>query len=124
MVLDKALLAMRKAIEAMYKDTCDVIEHQKVTDPVTKKTGFADATVLMAEPCRLSYKSIPATGDGNTASVSQEIKLFISPDVTIKEGSKIIVTHKGVAEAFKRSSKAATYDTHQEITLELFDRWA
>ena len=124
MVLDKALLAMRKAIEAMYKDTCDVIEHQKVTDPVTKKTGFADATVLMEQPCRLSYKSVTPTGDGNTASVSQEIKLFISPDVIIKEGSKIIVTHKGVAEAFTRSSKAAVYDTHQEITLELFDRWA
>lgn len=124
MVLNKAMNAMRKAMESMYDDTCDVIEHQKVKNPVTKKTEFTDAPVLLAQPCRVSYKSIPATGDGNTASVSQEIKLFISPDVVIKEGSKIEVTHKGVTTAYKRSSKAAIYDTHQEITLELFDGWA
>lgn len=124
MVLNKAMNAMRKAMESMYDDTCDVIEHQKVKDPVAKKTGFSDVPVLLAQPCRISYKSIPATGDGNTASVSQEIKLFISPDVVIKEGSKIEVTHKGVTTAYKRSSKAAIYDTHQEITLELFDGWA
>lgn len=123
-ILNKAMSAMRKAIEKMYEDTCDVIEHQKVKDPITKKTAFSDATVLLAQPCRLSYKSIPTTGDGDTASVSQEIKLFISPDVVIKAGSKIEVTHKGVTTAYKRSSKAAEYETHQEIVLELFDRWA
>jgi len=120
----KMIAAMRKAMESMYDDTCDVIEHQKETDPVTKKTGFKDTVVLLAQPCRLSYKSIPATGDGDTASASQEIKLFVSPDVEVKEGSKIEVTHKGKTEAFKRSGKPAVYETHQEISLVLFDRWA
>lgn len=115
---------MRKAIEKMYDDTCNVIERQKVKDPLTKKTGFTETTVLLAEPCRLSYKSVPATGEGDTATVSQEIKLFLSPDVEIKAGSKIEVTHKGVTTAYKRSSKAAVYETHQEIVLVLFDRWA
>ena len=124
MILDKTMSAMRKAIESMYEDTCDVIEHQKVKDPVTKKTGFSDVPVLLAQPCRISYKTIPATGDGNTASVTQEIKLFISPDVEIKAGSKIEVTHKGKTTPYSRSSKSAEYETHQEITLVLFDRWA
>ena len=123
-VITRAMASMRKAIEKMYTDTCDVIEHQKVTDPITKKTGFKDTPVILAQPCRISYKSIPATGDGDTASVSQEIKLFISPDEVIKAGSKIEVTHKGVTTAYKRSSKPAVYETHQEIVLELFDRWA
>lgn len=124
MVLTKAMNAMRKAIEKMYIGNCDVIEHQKVTDPVTKKTGFSEVTTLLSQPCRLSFKSIPTTGDGNTASVTQEIKLFISPEVTIKEGSKIEVTQNGVKESYTNSSKPAIYETHQEITLKLFDRWA
>lgn len=116
--------AMRKAIESMYIGTCDVVEHQKVTDPTTKKTGFVDATVLMGQKCRLSFKSIPTTGDGNTAALTQEIKLFISPDVTIKDGSKIIVTQNGVTKSYTNSSEPSLYETHQEITLKLFDRWA
>ena len=114
----------RKAMEKMYIGTCDVIEHQKIKDPVTKKTGFADVTVILAEPCRLSFKSSPATGDGNTASETQEIKLFLSPDVRIKSGSKIEVTQNEITEAYTNSGKPAMYETHQEITLKLFERWA
>ena len=115
---------MRKAIEKMYIGTCDVIEHMAVTDPVTKKTGFSEAPVLLAQPCRLSYKASPITSDGNTAAVTQEIKLFISPDVEIKPGSKIEVTQNGRKTAFTNASMPAVYDTHQEISLKLFDRWA
>lgn len=114
----------RKAIEMMYIGTCDVIEHQEVSDPVTKKTGFAEVTTLLAQPCRLSFKNNPTSGDGNTASITQEIKLFVSPDIVIKEGSKIVVTQNGVTESYSSSSKPALYETHQEITLKLFDRWA
>lgn len=116
--------AARKAIEMMYKGKCDVIERQKITDPITKKTAFVESPILMAQPCRLSFKSIPTTGDGNTASLTQETKLFISPDVTIPSGSKIIVTQDGVTTAYTNSSVPAIYETHQEITLKLFERWA
>ena len=114
----------RKAIESMYIGTCDVIEYQKVSDPVTKKTGFAEITTLLSQPCRVSFKSIPSSGEGNTAAITQEIKLFISPDITIKEGSKIEVTQNGVKTAYSNSGTPARYETHQEITLKLFDRWA
>lgn len=115
---------MRKSLERMYNGTCDVIEYQKVTDPVTKKTGFAETTVLLAQPCRLSFKSSPSTGEGDTASLSQEIKLFISPDVKIAEGSKINVTQNGVTKSYANSGVPALYQTHQEITLRLFEKWA
>lgn len=116
--------AMRKAIESMYDGICDVVEHQKVTDPVTKKTGFADVTTLLSQPCRVSFKNVSTSGDGNTSAITQEIKLFISPDITIKEGSKINVTQNGVKTAYANSGVPARYETHQEITLKLFDRWA
>ena len=114
----------RKAIEKMYKGKCDVIERQKITDPITKKTAFAEVPIIMAQPCRLSFKSIPTTGDGNTASQTQETKLFVAPNVTIPSGSKIIVTQDGITTAYANSSTPATYETHQEITLKLFDRWS
>lgn len=115
---------MRKSLERMYIGTCDVIEHQTVTDPVTKRTAFVENTVLLAQPCRLSFKSNPSTGDGNTASLTQEIKLFISPDVEIAEGSKINVTQNGVTKSYANSGSPALYQTHQEITLTLFEKWA
>ena len=119
----KMMNATRKAIESMYIGVCDVIEHKKVKDKVTKTTEFVETTVLSEQPCRLSFKSNSTTGDGNVAAVTQEIKLFISPDVTIKDGSKIIVTQNGVTKAYNNSSEPALYETHQEITLKLFDKW-
>ena len=114
----------RKALESMYSGVCNIIEQQKETDPATKRTVHKEVTVLLAQPCRLSYKSAPATGDGNTASVTQEITLFISPDVEIKSGSKIEVTQRGRTTAFANSGEPKVYDSHQEITLKLFERWS
>ena len=122
--MSKMMSVVRKAIESMYIGTCDVIEHQKVLDPVTKKTAFTEVTTLLSQPCRLSFKNNPSSGDDNTAPITQEIKLFISPDVSIKEGSKIEITQNGVTEKYSNSGKPARYETHQEITLTLFDRWA
>lgn len=115
---------VRKTIESMYIGTCDVIEYQKSIDPVTKKSGFVEVPVLLAQPCRVSFKDIKSTGDGNTAGVTQQIKLFVAPEVIIKEGSKIEVTQNGRKETYANSGKPAVYETHQEIILTLFDRWS
>lgn len=114
----------KKILESMYCGTCNVVEYQKVSDPVTKRTGFAEVTVLLSQPCRLSYKSSPMTGDDNVASVLQEITLFLSPDVEIKSGSKIEVTQRGQTKAFTNSSEPRIYESHQEITLKSFEGWA
>ena len=115
---------MRFALEKMYSGTCDVVERVQATDPVTKKTGFGESTVLSMQPCRLSYSSAPVTGDGRTAAVTQEIKLFLAPDVTVKSGSKIIVTQNGKTTAYANSGEPRLYPTHQEISLKLWERWA
>ena len=54
----------------------------------------------------------------------QTTTLFISPDVVIEPGSKIVVTQNGKTVAYKQSGEPALYNTHQEIILELFERWA
>ena len=58
------------------------------------------------------------------AAISQSTKLFISPEIVINGGSKIIVEQDGRKAEYSASGEPAVYSTHQEITLELFKGWA
>ncbi|MCJ0329468.1 hypothetical protein JY804_15810, partial [Clostridioides difficile] len=64
----------------------------------------------------LSYKNIVSATEGKLAKLEQTIKLFISPDIEIKAGSKLIINDK----EYVRSGESAIYPNHQEIILELF----
>ena len=80
---------VRMAIEAMYEDTCTVVEHRK-----TKEKGvvtYTDTVVLENQPCKLSFETIAQAEKTDAASpVAQAVKLFVAPEVEIKSGSKII----------------------------------
>lgn len=124
-VVNKALEAARKAQEAMYTGRMTVYEHRKVTDEKTHLTDFKDVAVLKDIPCKLSFQSKQAAADTAAAiAVSQTIKLFVAPDISINPGSKITVTQNGVTKDYTYSGVPAVYVTHQEIVLELFERWA
>ena len=111
----------RKAIESTYTDTCTVTENVKIKKD-NKTTSFRKSEVYTDIPCRLSFKSVSsATGTGTVTKITQSITLFISPDIEIKAGSKITVTHDGRTTQYKRSGFPAVYMTHQEIPLELYD---
>ena len=117
--------AVREAIESLYEDSCDVIEKRSITDPVTKKTNFEEVTIFEGYPCKLSFSTLPSTSGENTSSVVQSVKLFISPDISIKPGSKITVKRQdGSFTDYASSGKPAVYASHQEIALELFERWS
>lgn len=124
MLSQTQVVKVRKAIEHGYVGCCDVIEYQKIKKE-NHSTGFQEIKVLENEPCRVSFKSISSASSSSGAiGISQEIKLFISPDLVIKEGSKIVVTQNGRTTQYKNSGVPAVYPTHQEIILKLFDRWA
>ncbi|HBG5847838.1 TPA: hypothetical protein OUL20_003776, partial [Clostridioides difficile] len=58
---------------------------------------------------------------GKVAKLEQKIKLFISPDIEIKAGSKLIITNQNnITKEYIRSGEPAIYPNHQEIILELF----
>lgn len=117
--------AARKAIEAMYDGVLSVTEHQKVKDEKTKLTKYQDMVVLSDQPCKLSFERLQtAIQSDSAASVAQTTKLFVSPDIVIKAGSKITVEQVGVTTDYTCSGIPAVYDTHQEITLDLFEDWA
>lgn len=125
-MLSKAqILKARKAVEKLYIGTCRVTEHQKVKDKASKLITYIDQVVLDNQPCRLIFKSADTAGQNETAvSVAQTVKLLISPEIVIRPGSKITVTQNKVTADYTYSGVPAVYPTHQEITLQLFERWA
>ncbi|MDL0324242.1 hypothetical protein QQO74_11015, partial [Clostridioides difficile] len=84
----------RKAIEMLYRDKCTIVEYQPIKDPITKRTNNKEIVVLENQSCKLSYKNIVSATDGKVAKLEQTIKLFISPDIEIKAGSKLIINDK------------------------------
>ena len=86
----------------MYQGRATVIEYQKVKDE-WGMTNFQEVTVLEDQPCKLSFETLTSSTGDPVATVSQSVKLFISPDVVIKAGSKIIVTQHGRTTEYSNS---------------------
>lgn len=124
-VVQAAHKAARKAQESQYFGVMTVTEHQKVKDDRSKLTTERDVIVLKDQPCRLSFETLRSAQQTESAtSIHQIIKLFLTPDIEVKAGSKVTVTQDGVTADYKCSGVPAVYPTHQEIVLELFKRWA
>lgn len=125
MLSKNQVVKARKAIESMYDGTCTITEYQKVKLP-NKSTGFKEVVVLEDIPCRLSFKTITNTNQVETgvSAVVQVTKVFIAPEIQVKPGSKLTITQNDVTTEYKSSGQPAIYTTHQEIELELFERWA
>lgn len=120
-----AQVIARRALEATYDGRCTVTECQKVKDPKTKITSEKEVVILEEEPCRLSYSNVSSVDQTEAvAKTVQVTKLFLSPDVQIKPGAKITVTQAGVTQIYESSGVPAIYQTHQEIVLELSERYA
>lgn len=116
---------VRNAIESTYIGECDVIEYKTVKNEMNKRNEHREEVVLKKQKCRISFENISNSAqDENTNNITQKIKLFIAPEINIKSGSKIIVTQNNKTQTYKNSGEPATYETHQEIILELFKGWA
>lgn len=119
-MFNKAKNNARKASELLYEHMCSIKEYKKVKDPVTKVTETKLVSVLENQPCRISFQSIKSANQTSSNSeLQQSIKLFIAPEVIIKEGSVIVANYNGREGTFKNSGIPAVYSTHQEILLEI-----
>ena len=113
----------REAIEQFYEGTCDIFEYQTVV--AGNLAGQELVKTADQAPCRLSFSSSPAgeLKDGYTG-ISQKIKLFLSSEICVLPGSKIVVTQAGMTTAYRSSGKPAVYPSHQEIELSLWKEMA
>ena len=108
--------------ESLYGGRCDIYEYQS-TDGIVDSTK--EVKVYSEIPCRLSYKSIISSDQSETVNIlNQVIKLFLSPDVEVKEGSKIVVNQNCKTQDYYCSGVPAVYSSHQEIELTLERKWA
>jgi hypothetical protein len=55
-------------------------------------------------------------------SVTKVTKIFVAPDIPIKEGSKLVVTQDGVTNTYERSGMPSVYPTHQEVTVNIIEK--
>lgn len=116
---------MVNPLRKLWAGSCTVITRVKQQDPVTKRTEFVEEPLYEDQPCRLSYQTLtPTTNKNGVAEVVQVPKLFISNELVIPPGSKIIVTQNGRTVEFSNSGQPAVYSNHQEIIMELFKGWA
>lgn len=123
--LDKARKIHQRMVEHLCEDKCSVIEKQEVFDETRKVHKDKEVEVIKEEPCRLSFETLKADEEANPAQkVVQDTKLFLRPDIVVKEGSKIVVKHNGREDIYARSGIPAVYVTHQEIMLKPFERWS
>lgn len=124
MLSQNQLVKVRNTLEKTYKGKCTITEHQKITK-ADHSTVFQDVIVYQDKPCRLSFESVTTTDQTESANkLVQTIKLFISPDIVIKPGSKISVKQDNINADYKSSGVSAIYPTHQEIYLDVFEGWA
>lgn len=119
----------RKFIEKMYIGRCNIWVSKKLTNS-NFATYFKDELLAIDVPCKLSYGthsySTPklASESQTTTEISANVKLFINPDIEIPTGSKIDVIQNGRKTKYKYTGEVAFFETHQEIRLELADKYS
>ena len=117
MLSQNQLVRARKLIEKSYRGTCTIAEKRKITK-ADHSTGFEDVIICENTPCRLSFESKIASNETDSVNtISQIIKLFISPDIIVAPGSRVVVSQDNLQFAYKSTGIPAIYPTHQEIIL-------
>lgn len=117
----------RKALERLWRDRCTVYVREEHTDPDTNLTDFQETMLLEDQPCKLSFEQLTTTDENHIAAVAQGVTLFLTSDVVVPAGCKIVVHRFNQLErefTFSQSGEAGVFTDHQEIPLALWDGWA
>lgn len=113
------------AVKSMWDGKCDVYVRETVINPDNGRNEPVEKAIYTQLPCRLSFKSISSTSEqSEAATVQQVVKLFISKDIDIPFGSKLVVTQKEHTGVYTKSGDPAIYSFQQEIILEHFKEYA
>lgn len=111
--------AARAMIEREYLDLCNITVIVQSRDSESGITAMTEETVIFNQPCKLSFEKLsPSENTETSAAVSQRVKLFLSPEIEVKCGSKITVQQSnGKSGVYALSGIPAVYPTHQEVML-------
>ena len=111
----------------LWKDTFTVTV-RKPYKRANKSTGFREFISIRNEPCKVSFSdniafNLLADSDGVASPRKKVVKLICSPDLDIPAGSKISITHHGQTIDYTHSSQPSVFTHHQEILLDIFEKW-
>lgn len=113
------------ALKKLWDGTCDVYVRKYVRNEKNGRDEPQEIKTIEGEPCRLSFSSISNTTEEESAPlIQQTVKLFISKELDIPAGSKIVVTQEGRTNEYQKSGEPAVYSFHQEIMLIPFEKYA
>lgn len=111
----------RRAIERLYEDRATISRHMEYEDPNTKETKQGLVPVYENQPCRISQRALAANAQTETVNpIAYETKLFIAPELEIKQGDVVEVTRGGVTRKYT-AGEPFLYPTHQEVSIQRDD---
>lgn len=123
MVNGAEIRRMRDAAQSLWTDVCSVT----VRRPVQGENGaeeLREEVILEGVKCRLSYITAGAAQLALGPEVAQRAKLTLDSGHAIPPGSMIAVERCGRVVKYRASGEPKLYSSHQEIEMELFERWA
>lgn len=107
-----------------WRGICTVYRKENVLDESTGRTVQKETVLYSDLPCHLSFHTVAAAGEGAAASLAQDVRVFLAPEITVPPGCRMKIVQDGMTEYYKLSGPPAVYTQHQEIPLTLEKRWA
>ncbi|BBH19824.1 phage protein [Paenibacillus baekrokdamisoli] len=118
----------RAALERIYEDRVTISRHVPFVKP-NKQTVLQLQAIYMDQPCRLSQTGLGKNSQSPAQNAIQyESKLFLAPELELKQGDEIEVTRgrvtvegwillPGQPRTFT-AGEPFLYPTHQEVSLQ------
>lgn len=111
----------RRQVERLYEDRAAISRLVDLgKDPVTKEQMTERQTICEDQPCKLSQTGLARNGQTEAQNDLQyDAKLFIAPEIEIKQGDLIAVTRAstGRVEKYTAGEPFPPYKSHQEVSL-------
>lgn len=105
--------------DIMYKDTCTISRQMATTDDIGADV-YELTAVYSDVPCRLGQTGQSASTNGtetdSTFTLSDRLRLCLSPEYDVKPNDIISISHEGQS-FIMRADTPFKYMTHQEIKL-------
>lgn len=109
----------RQAIEKMYEDLATISRYVEV-EKASGETKLSDEPVpiYVDQSCRISQKALATNNQSEAQNdIMYETKLFISPDLDIRQGDVITLIRRGITRSYS-AGEPFLYPTHQEISIQ------
>lgn len=107
----------RRAVGQLYEERATIKRY------VEEKTEWGETRLVEKEvernvPCRISQRALGVNSQTETVNeIAYETKLFLPPDIEIRQGDIIEVTRQGVTRKYT-AGEPFIYPTHQEVSIQ------